>query len=334
MHIVKSFGLGLLMISGMVCVVGCQQPAGAPQDNWLLVSFEKDVPITYKMVSERDTEFDVTADDPAKKTRPTKISEKLELVMVYTPIDVDPFGLSTINVECTSATVTRTQSSGKQNVRDAMETLPGKSFTLKLSPTGNLEDISDLERIAAELGKASFTGTKDTARIKNPDMIGDFLALQQYLWAAGSTISNQLNLEVGDTWQGQQSIPWPLPMYPPPARNATYTLDAITAEEGQPRQAVISSTYALSETPLEEYIKPYEEGRFQMRGLFGFLRNFQFKHLEGSGKQIFNLDDGLVESDHQEYLMNVNATFMLPLGNSVPVLTVTQKIDIERIETP
>jgi hypothetical protein len=32
--------------------------------------------------------------------------------------------------------------------------------------------------------------------------------------------------------------------------------------------------------------------------------------------------------------MNVDATFMLPLGSSKPVLTVTQTIDIERIETP
>lgn len=330
----KSFGLGLLLISGVLCVVGCQKPAGASLDNWLLVSFEEDVPITYKMVSERNTEFDITTDDPTKKSRPTTSSEKLELVMVYTPIDVDPFGLSTIKVECKSAKVTRTQSSGQRDIRDAMETLPGKSFTLKLSPTGNLEDTSDLERIAAELGKASFTSSKDARRIKNPDMIGDFLALQQYLWAAGSTIPNQLKLKPGDTWQAQQSIPWPLPMYPPPARTSTYTLDAIAAEEGQPRKAVISSTYAMSETPLEEYIRPYEEGRFQMRGIFGFLRNFQFKHLEGSGKQLFNLDDGLVESDHQEYLMNVDATFMLPLGNSVPVLTVNQTIDIKRIETP
>jgi hypothetical protein len=32
--------------------------------------------------------------------------------------------------------------------------------------------------------------------------------------------------------------------------------------------------------------------------------------------------------------MNVDATFMLPLGSSRPVLTVNQKIDIKRIETP
>ena len=85
---------------------------------------------------------------------------------------------------------------------------------------------------------------------------------------------------------------------------------------------------------MEEYIEPYEKGKFQMRGLFGFLRNFQFKHIEGNGTQIFNMDDGLVESDLQEYLLDVTASFMLPLGDSVPVLKVNQTISIERIQTP
>ncbi len=329
----KSFGLGLIIC--VLCIAGCGQSLDGAGDNLILVSFEKDVPITYKMVSQRITELDITTDNPARKSRPTHLSEKLELVMVYTPIEVDPFGLSTIEARCESAKVTRTQSSSNRATRDAMETLTGKSFILKLSPTGKIEDATGLQRIASELGQASFTSSKNTAaRIKNPDMISDFLALQQYLWAAGSTIPNQLNLAPGDTWQAQQSIPWPLPMYPPPARTATFTLDAIVADEGRPRQAVIRSSYAMSQTPLDEYIKPYPEGKFQMRGIFGFLRNYQFKHLEGTGRQIFNLDDGLVESDRQEYLMNVGATFMLPLGNSQPVLTVTQKIEIKRIETP
>jgi hypothetical protein len=332
MHIVKSFGFWL-MIGGMLCVVGCQ----GPQDNLLLVSFEKDVPITYRMVSDRTTEMNLTTNDPSKKSKPMTNSEKLELVMVYTPVDVDPFGLSTLKVECKSAKVTRSKSSGKRNAKDVMGTLAGKSFILKLSPSGQIGDNSDLERIASELGKASFSSDKGGMRIKNPDMIGDFLAMQQYLWAASSTISSQPELNVGDTWQAQQLIPWSSPRYPPPTRTATYTLEDIVQDPNvpdQPRKAVISSTYTLSETPLEDYIKPYEKGRFQMRGMFGFLRNYQFKHLEGTGTQIFNMDDGLVESDQQKYLMNVGASLMLPLGNSVPVLTVTQKISIERIKTP
>ncbi|MBC8378391.1 MAG: hypothetical protein H8E62_04375 [Planctomycetes bacterium] len=141
-------------------------------------------------------------------------------------------------------------------------------------------------------------------------------------------------MKEGDTWQIQQSIPWPVPIYPPPGRTTTYTLESIQNEEDLPRKATISSVYALSETPMDEYIRPYKEGKFQMRGLFGFLRNFQFKHIEGAGTQIFNIDDGLVESDRQQYQLDVTASFMLPLGDSLPVLKIDQKISIERIETP
>ena len=333
----KTLRLWLFIMVCVLCIAGCQDSAKAPQDNWLLVSFEKDSPITYRMVSERESEIDLTTGDPKKKSQPQTTTEKLELVMVYTPVVVDPFGLSTLNVECKSAKVTRSGFSGRQSSSDAMESLTGKSFTLNLTPTGKMADISDLERVAAELGKASFSESEKSTRIKNPDMINDFLAMQQYLWGAGSTISNQLDLKEGDTWQSQQSIPWPIPLYPPPARTTTYTLDQIVQDSidpTQPRKAQITSTYALSETPMDEYIRPYEEGKFQMRGLFGFLRNFQFKNIEGTGTQIFNMDDGLVESDRQQYLLHVTATFMLPLGDTLPVLKINQKISIERIPTP
>ena len=198
---------GLIIAGCALCFAGCQESAKSPQDNWLLVSFEKNVPITYRMVSERETEIDLTTGDPKKKSKPQTITEKLELVVVYTPVEVDPFGLSTLKVECKSATVSRSGFSGKRNASDAIEKLTGNSFTLKLTPTGKIADASDLERIAAELGEASFSDGRKNTRIKNPDMIGDFLAMQQYLWAAGSTISNQLDLKEGDTWQSQQSIP-------------------------------------------------------------------------------------------------------------------------------
>jgi hypothetical protein len=330
---VKTLCSGLIIAACMLCSAGCRDSVKSSPDNWLLVSFEKDVPITYRMVSERETEIDLTSGDPKKKSRPQTTTEKLELVIVYTPVVVDPFGLSTLKVECESVKVTRSGFSGKQSASDAMESLTGKSFTLNLTPTGKMADISDLERIAAELGEASFSKGRQNTRIKNPDMISDFLAMQQYLWGAGSAISNQMDLKEGDTWQTQQTIPWPVPIYPPPGRTTTYTLESIAAEDLS-RRATIKSTYTMSETPIEEYIRPYEEGNFQMRGLFGFLRNFQFKHIEGAGTQVFNIDDGLVESDRQQYLLDVTASFMLPLGDSLPVLKVDQKISIERIATP
>ena len=326
------FRFGLVILVCVLSLTGCQGPL--EPDNWLLISFEKDVPVTYRMVSERTTEIDLTTGDPRKKSRPQTTLEKLELVMVYTPVEVDPFGLTVLNATCQSAKVTRSDFSGKRTASDAIESLAGKSFVLQLTPTGKIADSSDLERIASELGQQSFSKGKTNARIKDPDMINDFLAMQQYLWGAGSAISNQLDLSIGDTWQAKQPIPWPVPMYPPPARTTTYTLNDITTAEDQSRRADLTSTYTLSEEPLEEYIRPYESGKFQMRGLFGFLRNFQFKHIEGTGTQVFNLGNGLVESDQQQYRMDVTASFMLPLGDSLPVLTVHQKTRIEQIQTP
>jgi hypothetical protein len=317
----------------MMCFAGCQKSSLPSQDNWLLVSFEKDVPIAYRMVSERETEIDLTTSDPQKKSRPQTTTEKLELVMVYTPVKVDPFGISILNAECNSAQVTRTGFSGKKAPSDAMERLVGKAFSLNLTPTGEMADLKDLERLAAELGEASFSAGKNM-RIKNPDMINDFLAMQQYLWTAGSGIPDQLDLKEGDTWQVHQTIPWPVPIYPPPGRITTFTLESIQTEEDLSRKATISSTYAMSETPFEEYVRPYEEGKFQMKGLFGFLRNFQFKHIDGTGTQIFNINEGLIESDHQQFQLDVGANFMLPLGDSLPVLKVNQTISIERIKTP
>jgi hypothetical protein len=330
---VKNIWFGMLIVP-MLCWGGCRQSTRQSQKTWLLVSFEKDVPITYKMVSERTTEIDLTTSDPTKKSRPQSITEKLELVMTYTPVEVDPFGLTTVRAECVSSTVTRSSFSGRKESRDAMETLPGKSFILKLSPTGQISDYSDLQRVARELGKVSFADGDAGQNIKNPDMIYDFIAMQWFLWDSIAAIPDPINLTVGQTWQAKQLVPWPVPLYQPPARITAYTLDGITAEPDQPRRATIHSTYTLSEEPMKDFAQPYEETRFQMRGLFGFLRNYKFQSIDGTGEQVFNMDKGLIESDRQHYTLRVTAAFMLPLGDSLPVLTVDQKISLEHIQTP
>jgi hypothetical protein len=303
------------------------------QDTWLLVSFEKDVPITYRMESERETVIDLTTSDPAKKSRPQTMTEKLELVITYTPVEVDPFGLTTLKAFCHSAKVTRSSFSGKKEEPDAMESLAGKEFVLKLSPTGEIADTADLEKTARQLGEAAFSTGRENARIKNPDMICDFLAMQWFLWDATASVGDPLSMKPGKTWQTKQLVPWPVPFYTPPARITDYTLDRIDTTENGTRMAVIASQYKLSEEPMQDFIRPYD-GNFQMRGLFGFLRNYEFKSLEGTGQQLFNMNKGLIEKDTQEYLLNVTAGFMLPLGDSLPVLTVKQTLKIERIETP
>lgn len=320
-----------------LCLSGCgrQQQTQQDQPEWLLVSFEENVPVTYHFISERLITIDLTGGAAEKRSRPQTMTEKLDMVITYTPTEVDPFGLTKLKAECRSVNVTRSSLSGRPSERDAMENLAGKTFTFSLSPTGEIADDEDLRRLILELGKTAFAQSdSDSRRIKNPDMISDFIAMQWHLWDSTSTIAEPLDgMQPGQSWQVRQWIPWPAPMPAPPARLTTYTLDSFVNEPEQPRKARIESTYELADAAKKPFPVPYE-GTFQMRGLMGFLQGYKFQSLDGSGTQVFNMEKGLIESDRQQYTLNVTAAFLLPLGDSVPVLTVEQKIDIEQIPTP
>lgn len=216
-----------------------------------------------------------------------------------------------------------------------MEKLAGETFTFQLSPTGEIAEYTDLDRIIRQIGEHAFdTSKKASHRIKNPDMISDFITLQWYLWDSVSTIEEPLaGLDPNDTWTAKQFIPWSAPIPNPPARINTYVLDSFIEEENQPRKALIKSRYELSDGTAENFPRPYD-GKFQMRGIMGFLTNYKFQSLEGEGTQIFNMENGLIESDQQRYTLNVNASFMLPLGDSLPLLTLDQTISIQQIPNP
>jgi hypothetical protein len=83
---VKTLRLGLVILVCVLSLTGCQQTL--EPDNWLLISFEKDVPVTYRMVSERTTEIDLTTSDPRKKSRP---QTTVELVNPpKSPVQISP----------------------------------------------------------------------------------------------------------------------------------------------------------------------------------------------------------------------------------------------------
>jgi len=162
-------------------------------------------------------------------------------------------------------------------------------------------------------------------------MIYDFVALQWYLWDSISSVPDPLDgVKPGMTWTNTQLIAWPVPIPNPPCRVTTFKLDSVV-DENEQKKAVIASTYTLSDKTVENFPKPYE-GTFQMRGLFGFLRDYKFQSLEGEGKQVFNLSTGAVESDTQKYLLKTTASFLLPLGDSVPHVALEQTLRIQKLE--
>jgi len=308
-------------------LTGCQQVG---VKDLLVVDFKDDTTLRYKLVSERDIELNLDSTDSGSKSRQGKVQkmkEKLELVIAYKPIDIDPYGLTTIKAVCESAKVTRRSFSGKGSKSDAVESLAGKSFTFQVSPVGKIDDYSNLHDIVRQLGNKAFSlKSKKQGRVKDPDMISDFVALQWHFWDSIATIESPLKgLKAGQSWKTRQFIPLPMPRWP--AKETTYTLSEITETETG-RNAIITSSFTLSDKPLQNRPKPYT-GKYRMSGMFGFLRNYKMGSLEGEGRTIFNIDSGTLESEQQRYKTKIEAKFLLPLGDSVPILTIDQKITVQ-----
>ncbi len=328
-----------LPLYGMMGVVflslcGCGGPQKRP-GNLLVVNFPQDKILRYQMTSTRETTLELKSSSSGKKQgQPQKTIESLELVMAYKPIKADPFGLTQIECTCESAKVNRDSSGGKhQTTGDAIENLAGKTFVLELSPVGKIEDFRQLEKVLFDVGTTAFDDSRKEMRVKNPDMVYDFVALQWYLWDSVSSVPNPSEgVRRGMAWKNTQLIAWSVPIPHPPCRITTFTLDSIKEENNQ-QKAVIKSAYQLSPKTVENFPKPYE-GTFQMRGLFGFLRDYKFQSLTGQGEQIFNLTTGTVESDTQQYDLVAQAAFLLPLGDSVPYLTIHQTTTIKLLHTP
>jgi len=317
-----------LTIFAVVLFAGCQEDS---QRELLLVDFKEDVPLRYKFVSERDIKINV--DTPSKPDKNTShdMSERLELVIEYRPVDVNPFGLTTIEATCASAEVSRKSFTVKgQPPADAVESFVGRSFRFKVSPTGKITEHSQMDKVISEVGEKAFaTKTDRQGRIKNPDMMMDFIALVWHFWDSVALIKSHEGAAVGHSWQTEQLVP--LPVGIPAGRETTYTLSEIL-DTPQGRKAKITSSYALSEPIREGFPRPYTGG-YRLKGsLFAVLTNYKFTHLQGGGEQLFNIDTGTLERDQQQYQVKMDASFILPLGDSVPRVTVNQKFLTELVK--
>ena len=316
------------MLGGLIlALAGCQT---GPRTT-LLVDFPTDAPLRYKMATERKVEIRLTGDKPERSQSHT-VNESLELVMEYRSVESNPFGLSTIEGKCVSAKVQRDSLRGTSTgkTHDVAEDLAGRSFRFTVSPTGRIEDYSELEKLVKELGAKSFIeGVKAPTAVKDPDMLMDFIAMQWYLWDCAAAVKNPSDgVRPDKDWKAVQLLMVPLPL--PVARETTYRL-AETQDQSVPKKAIIASSFALTDKEIPHWPTPYE-GKFNLKGsLFAVMRNYRFNTLEGSGTTVMNLDQGLLESDKQQWKVGITAEFLLPLGNSLPQIIVDQKVDIQRI---
>jgi hypothetical protein len=126
----------------LVVFAGCEPGAGGKKmltggKKLITVDFQEGQTLRYKFVSSRDIEvnWDPTKSDSQRgRNKIDKSSESMDMIVAYTPIEVNPYGLTTIKATCESAKIRRTQGAGK----DAVESLPGASFTFTVEPTGKI----------------------------------------------------------------------------------------------------------------------------------------------------------------------------------------------------
>lgn len=313
------------------CQEGQQKPGAenSATGQVFTVDFTPEAPLRYKLTSERTVQVDF-GPGMGSKDKPEKTTEKLDLVISYEPIgSYDQYGQTTIKATCHSAKVRRISITGKKSPTDAVELLTGRSFTLKVSPVGKITDDKNFRKVVTQIGKGAFAskgGPKGT--IKNPDMISDFIALQWHLWDSIAGIENpRKGVRIGQSWTVDQLLPLPSPI--PAVKQTTYTLTKVdTTEAGT--VATIATKVGNSKATFPNWPKPYS-GSFQMKGMFGFLRNYRLLSVEGDGKQIYNIDAGRIESETMRYKAKVSADFLMPLGDSKPLLTIDQKITIKFI---
>ncbi|MCX5636219.1 MAG: hypothetical protein NTX52_00800, partial [Planctomycetota bacterium] len=308
--------------------------SGGPE-TLLTVDFQKGQTLQYRFVSNRDVDLDWEPGASASKSgrhASDKLSESMEMVMTYTPIEVNPYGLTTVKATCNSVKVTRSKGTGgRGGTKDAVESLPGKTFTFTVGPTGKIEDYSQLEKLIQEISKQAFRAEKNRGRIKEPDMISDFIATQWFLWDSVSSIPNPSEgVATKQSWKSKLSIPAPMPVMLRKAREVTYTLDEVRQVEKE-RLAVIKSSYQAAESAPKSWPLPYS-GSFQMAGTFCFLRGYKVIDLQGQGEELFNIDLGRIERHSQQYQVQLEAS--MPMGINVnPRITIKQTLTMERQET-
>jgi hypothetical protein len=191
-----------------------------------------------------------------------------------------------------------------------------------------MEDRSELDKLIKEIGKKAFRPDTRRGRIKEPEMIGDFIASQWFLWDSISSIEKPIEgVLVGESWKSKLSVPSPMLMRE--AREVTYTLDEVRPSE-RGKVAVIRSTYSHAESRPTTWPIPYA-GRFMVSGKFGLLSRYKILDFKGTGEELFNMETGQTERYNQKYQMRVAASFMFPIPDANPRITVEQELTMRLV---
>jgi hypothetical protein len=313
------------LIAGIIC--GCTS-APSSRKTLLTVDFKPGQALKYKFVSSRNMAVDW---GPSRGGGPSKInksSESLEMVVSYTPVEVDPYGVSTIRADCESARAKRTSDSPRQqNWQEAAEGFTGKSWTFTVDARGKIVDGSGFRDVLLQVGQRAFRADRSKGLVKDPDMLFDVIAMQWFLWDSVSSVNNPTKgVAIGDKWKSVLAVPATMVLFA--ARDVNYTLSEIRVGDANNRIAVIDSSYFLRWPNPPEWPVPYTES-FQMSGIYGFLRGYKTHDLQGHGQELFNIDAGRTERYSQSYTVHASASLPMGLSGVNPKITIDQNMTME-----
>jgi hypothetical protein len=325
------------LIAYLLIVAGCSSPSG----NMLLsVDFPQDETLTYKFKTNRNVVLNLEGEPEAKKSgKDQKTTEGIEMVVAYTPKGTDLYGNTTIEAVCKSINANRQTFTSRSDAKsDAVNHLKGKSWTFSINPAGEIQDYSQMHALAEELGARAITES-GKRRIKDPDLIWDFVATQWFMWDELASNKNLHNgVDPGQSWKSILPVPFAVRL--PAERHVRYTVDPQQSPD-DPVVTILSSYELRSyeqkgerlvfDSALPQMPKPYE-GSFQTKGMFGFLRDYKAESLTGEGVAKYNMDSGILLIANQKYEIDMTAGFMFPLGNTTPVLKIDQTIDVELVD--
>jgi len=321
----RIFPISLVFLLSIIAGCGDNQKSPESKGVLLTVDFQEGETLRYRFVSERETVVDWNPGNNVvgySESALNRTIEKLDFLMVYTPVKINPYGLTTIQAACEEAKVSRSVGAPK----DAAEYIKGTTFTFTVDSSGKIHDYSELNELIKQIAQKAFSSGTGDNRIKEPDMIGDFIAAQWFLWDSIASIPNaSRGVNIGQGWTSKLSVP--TPMVSRLARDVTYKLDEIQKGDNA-NIAVINSNYKNSSSVPKSWPVLFT-GKFQMRGTFGFLGGYKLHDLAGQGRELFNIELGQIEEYSQKYEMIIEAS--VPIGISVnPIINIKQTISMKR----
>jgi len=316
--------LVFLISAALLTLAGCEGKKEEKKELFS-VDFNENRTLRYAFTSSREIETRWPSGSSEKSV--DNDFESVEITVAYTPIKVDLYGLTTIKATCESIRALRRPGSNETK-GDAVVHFGDKSYTFTVNPAGKIVDNSELYELIQQAGKKAFRSSTKRGRIKEPDMIWDYITTQWFLWDSVSSIEKPADgVSIGQSWKSKLSIPTPMVMRQ--ARDVTYTLDEIT-QSGKGRLAVIKSIFSHASSAPGGWPILYT-GKFRMSGRFGFLMRYRIQELTGEGKEIFNIDAGRIEEYNHNYKIKMKASLRMGLSGS-PQITIKQRLTMKLLE--